>query len=107
RKRLFTFDSLERRLRNDVMKSLSKMLSLLGAIALVGGASAASAQQSGQPTPKSWSYEIKDGKRVPKGNRVTNADGSWREEVRQGNCVTIKEKSATGEYKETRQCNPN
>jgi len=43
---------------------------------------------------------------VPKGNRVTNADGSWREEVRQGNCVTIKERSASGEYKETRQCNP-
>jgi hypothetical protein len=43
---------------------------------------------------------------VPKSDRVTKADGSWREEVRQGNCVTIKEKSATGEYKETRQCNP-
>ena len=26
-----------------------------------------------QQTPKGWSYEIKDGKRVPKGNRVTNA----------------------------------
>jgi hypothetical protein len=26
--------------------------------------------------------------------------------VRQGNCVTVKEKSAAGEYKETRQCNP-
>ena len=43
---------------------------------------------------------------MPKGNRVTNPDGSWREEQRQGNCVTIKERSATGEYKETRQCNP-
>jgi hypothetical protein len=44
---------------------------------------------------------------VPKaGNRVSNPDGSWREEVKQGNCVTIKERSATGEYKETRQCNP-
>jgi hypothetical protein len=43
---------------------------------------------------------------VPKGNRVTNPDGSWREEVRQGNCVTVKERSASGEYKETRQCNP-
>ena len=65
----------------------------------------AQAQQD-QQTPRGWNYEIKDGKRVPKGNRVTNADGSWREEVRQGNCVTIKERSATGEYKETRQCNP-
>ena len=68
---------------------------------------AAEAQtQQAQQTPKGWSYELENGQRVPKGNRVTNADGSWREEVRQGNCVTIKEKSAAGEYKETRQCNP-
>jgi hypothetical protein len=80
---------------------------LLGAIALAataGYATIAAAQN--QQTPKNWNYEIKDGKRVPKGNRVTNPDGSWREVVRQGNCVTIKEKSAAGEYKETRQCNP-
>jgi hypothetical protein len=62
--------------------------------------------QAAQSTPKSWNYEIKDGKRVPKGERVTKADGSWREEVRQGNCVTVKEKTAAGEYRETRQCNP-
>ena len=43
---------------------------------------------------------------VDRSNRVTKPDGSWREEIRQGNCVTIKERSATGEYKETRQCNP-
>ena len=36
---------------------------------------------------------------------VKNPDGSWREEVKQGNCVTVKEKSASGEYKESRQCN--
>ncbi|HUP66640.1 MAG TPA: hypothetical protein VM145_00300 [Sphingomicrobium sp.] len=81
---------------------------VLGAIALAataGYATAAGAQN--QHTPKGWNYEIRDGKRVPKaGNRVTNADGSWREEIRQGNCVTIKERSAAGEYKETRQCNP-
>ena len=85
-------------------------LLIVGAIAL--GATAAYAatdpvqdQQSGQ-TPKSWSYEVRDGQRVPKGNRVTNPDGSWREELKQGNCTTIKEKSASGEYKETRQCSP-
>jgi nicotinate-nucleotide pyrophosphorylase len=75
-------------------------------VAAAGFATAAYAQAQNQQTPRGWSYEIKDGKRVPKGNRVTNADGSWREEVRQGNCVTIKERSAAGEYKETRQCNP-
>ena len=63
-----------------------------------------STEANNQATPKGWNYEIKDGKRVPKGNRVTNADGSWREEVRQGKCVTVKEKSAAGEYKETRRC---
>ena len=93
------------------MKPTGKRAMVIGAVGLVaaaGFASAAFAQAQGQDqrTPKGWSYEIKDGKRVPKGNRVTNADGSWREEVRQGNCVTIKERSAAGEYKETRQCNP-
>ena len=73
-------------------------------IAAAGRAGAGASQD--QKSPRGWSYEIKDGKRVPKGNRVTNPDGSWREEVRQGNCVTIKERSANGEYKETRQCNP-
>jgi len=88
----------------------NKALVLAGValIAAAGYATVAAAQATGQnvATPKNWNYEIKDGKRVPKGNRVTNADGSWREEVKQGNCVTIKERSAAGEYKETRQCNP-
>jgi len=81
---------------------------ILGTIALAAtaGYATVAAAQSHQ-TPKGWNYEIKDGKRVPKsGNRVTNEDGSWREEVRQGNCVTVKERSSAGEYKETRQCNP-
>ena len=90
------------------MVRLRKML-VLGAVAAVATAGfAAAAYAQAQPqTPKNWSYTLdKNGQRVPKGNRVTNPDGSWREEVRQGNCVTIKERSATGEYKETRQCNP-
>lgn len=57
-------------------------------------------------TPKGWNYEIRDGRRVPKINRVTNPDGSWREEIKQGSCITVRERAATGEYKETRQCNP-
>jgi len=87
---------------------ISKRALVLGGIAIIAaGGTAATASAQNQKTPSNWSYEIKDGKRVPKGNRVSKADGSWREEVRQGNCVTIKEKSASGEYKETRQCNPN
>ena len=91
------------------MKLTARNALMLGAtacFAAAGFATATYAQGQSQQTPRGWSYEIKDGKRVPKGNRVTNADGSWREEVRQGNCVTVKEKSAQGEYKETRQCNP-
>ena len=80
---------------------------MIGAVAFVAAAGFATvAFAQDQQTPKGWNYEIKDGRRVPKGNRVTNPDGSWREEVKQGNCVTIKERSAAGEYKETRQCNP-
>ena len=81
------------------------LLMLGGACLLAAAGGAAAVPPQDQSTPRGFNYEIKDGKRVPKGgNRVTNPDGSWREEVRQGNCVTIKEMSAAGEYKETRQC---
>jgi hypothetical protein len=75
----------------------------LGALAVAGAIGFAGTAVA-QSVPKNWNYEIKDGKRVPKGERVTNADGSWREETRQGKCITIKEKSPAGEYKETRRC---
>ena len=52
---------------------------------------------AGSQTPKGWSYDVNQrGKRMDEGNRVTNPDGSWREEIRQGNCVTVKERSADG-----------
>ena len=92
------------------MTRVSKIVLMIAAAATAGTglSGAAFAQDRGtqiaQPTPKGWNYEIKDGKRVPKGNRVTNADGSWREELRQGSCVTVKEKTANGEYRETRRC---
>jgi hypothetical protein len=90
------------------MKRFSKtaLLIALAFVASTGFAGAALAAPDGntQATPKNWNYEIKDGKRVPKGNRVVNADGSWREEVRQGKCITVKEKTANGEYRETRRC---
>ena len=89
------------------MIRLNRKMLAFGAIALMASAGLAPAAfAQSQSTPKGWNYEIRDGKRVPKGNRVNKADGGWREEVRQGNCVTIKEKSPAGEYKETRQCNP-
>jgi hypothetical protein len=84
------------------------------AVALVAGVGLASiavaqaapaGQQRGGNTPKSWNYQLdKSGHRVAKGDRVTNADGSWREEVRHGKCSTVKEMTAKGEYKETHSC---
>jgi hypothetical protein len=92
------------------MKWFSNGVLVIGAAMMAVAGSAAFAQAAGgkdsaNATPKGWNYEIKDGKRVPKGQRVTNADGSWREETRQGSCVTVKEKTAAGEYKESRRCN--
>ena len=85
------------------MKSL--WISAAAGVAVGLGLSvAAQAAPGKQSTPKNWNYEIKDGKRVPKGNRTVNADGSWREEIRQGKCVTLKEKTAAGEYRESRRC---
>lgn len=73
-----------------------------------GGLSPAFAQGNGgkseATTPANFPYELVNGRRVPRGKRVANADGSWREEIRDGDCVTLKEKSAAGEYRETRKC---
>lgn len=92
-------------MRKTAIRALIIGAIALGATAAYAASAPAQDQQGGQ-TPKGWNYDIKNGQRVPKGVRVTNPDGSWREEVRQGNCVTLKEKSAAGEYKESRQCNP-
>lgn len=63
------------------------------------------AQAQAPATPKGWNYALdKNGNRVTKGNRVTNPDGSWREEIGQGKCKTVKEMTAKGEYKETHDC---
>ncbi|WP_152569564.1 MULTISPECIES: hypothetical protein [Sphingomonas] len=96
------------------MTTTFRILIGLGALGLTGaiGAGTASAQQApggnnAQCTsPPGLNYMICNGQRVPRpSNRVVRPDGSWREELRQGSCVVVKEKTATGEYKETRQCN--
>ena len=94
-------------MRASTVRALSIGAAALAAAA--GGSTIASAQaqqqaQAQMQTPKGWSYEIRNGQRVPKSNRVTNPDGSWREEARQGNCVTVKAHAATGEYRESREC---
>ena len=74
-------------------------------IGLAAGAALASApgQKSGGNTPSSWSYELRNGQRVPRVPRKVNADGSWTEEVRQGNC-TVTRTGRDGEVRETRKC---
>jgi hypothetical protein len=86
----------------------TRKILMMAALAAASFAGLAHAQVPAPPqTPKNWNYTLdRNGQRVSKTNRVNNPDGSWREEVRQGNCVTVKERSATGEYKETRRCNP-
>ena len=71
------------------------------AIGLAGAAYA----QSKPATPTDFKYELRGNERVEKPDtRTQAADGTVREETRSGKCVTIKEKSAAGEYKETRRC---
>jgi hypothetical protein len=86
------------------------ILLAVGGVAVAAlAASAAFAQSGGQSSSGTqntpFNNEIKDGKRVPKPtSRITNADGSWREETRQGNCVTIKEGTPDGAVRTTRKC---
>jgi ABC-type sugar transport system substrate-binding protein len=76
----------------------------LGFAALPASASAQSAGQ-GCVSPPGMNYQICNGQRVPKpGNRVATANGGWREESKQGNCIVVREKTATGEFKESRRC---
>ncbi len=55
-------------------------------------------------TPDSFPYEIVNGRRVPRGQKSVGPDGSWREEIKDGPCITVKEKNAAGEYREVRKC---
>jgi hypothetical protein len=89
------------------MKKTAKIVLIVGAAAL-GATAAYAAAPAQQQTPKTWSWtKGKDGKRVERPSEVTkNPDGSTREVIRNGKCTTIKERSASGEYRETRQCDP-
>jgi hypothetical protein len=98
-------------MRSNAMKPIHMALgaaaTLVAALAL-GGWSPAAAQAQGSrikgKIPDNFPYEIRNGRRVPKAQRVTAADGSWREEVRDGPCKTIRERTAQGEYRELRKC---
>lgn len=75
-------------------------------LAAMPGVAAAQSNAPGCVSPPGLNYMICNGQRVPKPtNRVTNPDGSWREERKDGTCIVVREKTATGEFKETRSCN--
>lgn len=79
----------------------------LGAAVLALGAwSPAVAQKMKEvaKTPDSFAYEIRNGRRVPRANRIQAADGSWKEEAKDGPCVTVREQDAAGVYREVRKC---
>lgn len=85
----------------------------LGAVAAVAAAallafgawSPAFAQKAkSAKTPDSFSYEIRNGRRVPKDNRILAADGSWKAESKSGECSTVRQMTPSGEYRETRKC---
>ena len=60
--------------------------------------------EKGAKLPDGWAYELRNGKRVPRAQRVVSPDGSWKEEVKNGACVTVREQTAPGEYREVRKC---
>lgn len=78
-----------------------------GAAALVAATSFAAvtaADPAKNKLPSNFNYETDGKSHIRKGNRVTNPDGSWREEIRdKNNCITVKEMKA-GVYRETREC---
>ena len=83
---------------------VKKYLLVTAASGLALGAGApAMAQSANAKTPANWSYEIRNGQRVPKVNRVSQADGSWSEESKQGNC-TVSRTGKNGEVREVRKC---
>ena len=85
--------------------TIGAMLGVAGlALLFAVPAAAQRGDKADAKTPDSWNYEIRNGRRVPKGKRVTAADGSWREEIKDGDCVLVRERTADGEYRETRSC---
>ena len=81
------------------------MMTAAAALALGAGAPATAQNSDKQArTPSNFSYDIdKNGRRIPKTTRVQQADGSWVEEIKQGNC-TVTRTGRAGEVRETRKC---
>ncbi|HEX8215355.1 MAG TPA: hypothetical protein VF582_07795 [Allosphingosinicella sp.] len=79
------------------------LATIAASLALFGAAAAAAAPKGNAATPANWSYEIRNGQRVPKASRVVQGDGSWVEETKQGRCVVTRT-GRDGEVREVRKC---
>lgn len=94
--------------RGSTMKPLHLTVGAAAAVAVLAlGAWAPALAQKAKAsakTPSHFSYEIRNGRRVPKASRVQASDGSWKEEVRSGNCSTVRQQGPSGEYREVRKC---
>ena len=75
----------------------------IGAIAVAAWAAAPEQKSEKRNTPEGWSWEIRNGQRVPRVPRTVNPDGSWTEELKQGKC-TVTRTGRDGEVRETRKC---
>lgn len=83
-----------------VTLALAALITAMSAGAVVA---AAPQGQQARNTPPNFPYEIRDGRRVPRVPRVVHPDGSWTEQIRQGNC-TITRTGRDGEVREVRKC---
>lgn len=75
---------------------------VIGAISVAAWAIAPQEKPS-RNTPPGWSYEVRNGQRVPRVPRTTNPDGSWTEQYKAGNCIVTRT-GRDGEIRETRKC---
>lgn len=88
------------------MKVMTLAVAAFAMLIPEGAAHAAGSEGQGRQvrnTPPNFPYEIRDGRRVPRVPRVVHPDGSWTEEIRQGNC-TITRTGRDGEVREVRKC---
>ena len=91
---------------DSILRRWKAPLVAMAAAGTLGLGFAVPALAQDQRLPDSFNYNLKNGKPVPKGQRTVNPDGSWREVVSKGQCVKIKEKTASGEVRYYDECKP-
>jgi hypothetical protein len=78
-------------------------VAVVAAVAVAAWAAPEDKARKSLNTPPNWSYELRNGKPVPRLPRKVNPDGSWVEEAKLGNC-TLCRTGRDGEVREVRKC---